>query len=216
MRNPYEVLGISPSATDDEVKKAYRELSRKYHPDSYVNNPLAELAEEKFKEVQQAYEQIMKQRQSGSASRANQGYGYSNAGYGYGNNQAYGDADEQTNLQLQAARNYINARRFREALNVLAGISNRTAMWYYYSSVANMGIGNNIVAVDHARQAANMEPNNMEYVNYANQLQFRGQRYQTTGYGYGRNSYGTGDLCCDLWCADTLCECMGGDLCACL
>lgn len=216
MRNPYEVLGISPNATDDEVKKAYRELSRKYHPDSYVNNPLAELAEEKFKEVQQAYEQIMKQRQSGSASRANQGYGYSNAGYGYGNNQAYGDADEQTNLQLQAARNYINARRFREALNVLAGISNRTAMWYYYSSVANMGIGNNIVAVDHARQAANMEPNNMEYVNYANQLQFRGQRYQTTGYGYGRNSYGTGDLCCDLWCADTLCECMGGDLCACL
>lgn len=216
MRNPYEVLGISPNATDDEVKKAYRELSRKYHPDSYVNNPLAELAEEKFKEVQQAYEQIMKQRQSGSTSRANQGYGYSNAGYGYGNNQAYGDADEQTNLQLQAARNYINARRFREALNVLAGISNRTAMWYYYSSVANMGIGNNIVAVDHARQAANMEPNNMEYVNYANQLQFRGQRYQTTGYGYGRNSYGTGDLCCDLWCADTLCECMGGDLCACL
>ena len=216
MRNPYEVLGISPNATDDEVKKAYRELSRKYHPDSYVNNPLAELAEEKFKEVRQAYEQIMKQRQSGSASRANQGYGYSNAGYGYGNNQAYGDADEQTNLQLQAARNYINARRFREALNVLAGISNRTAMWYYYSSVANMGIGNNIVAVDHARQAANMEPNNMEYVNYANQLQFRGQRYQTTGYGYGRNSYGTGDLCCDLWCADTLCECMGGDLCACL
>ena len=216
MRNPYEVLGISPNATDDEVMNAYRELSRKYHPDSYVNNPLAELAEEKFKEVQQAYEQIMKQRQSGSASRANQGYGYSNAGYGYGNNQAYGDADEQTNLQLQAARNYINARRFREALNVLAGISNRTAMWYYYSSVANMGIGNNIVAVDHARQAANMEPNNMEYVNYANQLQFRGQRYQTTGYGYGRNSYGTGDLCCDLWCADTLCECMGGDLCACL
>ena len=214
MKNPYEVLGVSPNATDDEVKKAYRELSRKYHPDSYVNNPLAELAEEKFKEVQQAYEQIMKQRQSGSTSRANQGYGYNNAGYG--NNQAYGDADEQTNLQLQPVRNYINARRFREALNVLAGISNRTAMWYYYSSVANMGIGNNIVAVDHARQAANMEPNNMEYVNYANQLQFRGQRYQTTGYGYGRNSYGTGDLCCDLWCADTLCECMGGDLCACL
>ena len=214
MKNPYEVLGISPNATDDEVKKAYRELSRKYHPDSYVNNPLAELAEEKFKEVQQAYDQVMKQRQGGGAygSGAN-----SNHSYNYGNNQAYGDAgDEQTNMQLQAARNYINARRFREALNVLAGISNRTAMWYYYSSVANMGIGNNIVAVDHARQAANMEPNNMEYVNYANQLQFRGQRYQTTGYGYGRNSYGTGDLCCDLWCADTLCECMGGDLCACM
>lgn len=211
MKNPYEVLGISPSATDEEVKKAYRELSRKYHPDSYVNNPLAELAEEKFKEVQQAYEQIMKQRQNG-------GGGYSSYNRGYTNtNQSYDyNTDEQTGMQLQAARNYINARRFREALNVLAGIQNRNAMWYYYSSVSNMGIGNNIVALEHARQAAAMEPNNMEYVNYANQLQFRTQRYQTTGYGYGRNSYGTGDLCCDLWCADTLCECMGGDLCACL
>ena len=212
MKSPYEVLGISPSATDDEVKKAYRELSRKYHPDSYVNNPLAELAEEKFKEVQQAYDQIMKQRQNVSAGNASYQRG---SNYGYGN-QSYNTGDEQTNMQLQAARNYINARRFREALNVLDGISNRNAMWYYYSSVANMGIGNNILAVDQARQAAAMEPNNMEYVNYANQLQFRGQRYQTTGYGYGRNSYGTGDLCCDLWCADTLCECMGGDLCACL
>ena len=65
MRNPYEVLGISPSATDDEVKKAYRELSRKYHPDSYANNPLADLAEEKFKQVQEAYNQIMKERENG-------------------------------------------------------------------------------------------------------------------------------------------------------
>lgn len=215
--NPYEVLGISPSATDDEVKKAYRELSRKYHPDSYANNPLADLAEEKFKEVQQAYETIMKQRQNGGGYQGGYGYGGSNRGYGYGGGQSYdAGTDEQTNMQLQAARNYINARRFREAINVLAGIQNRNAMWYYYSSVANMGMGNNIVAVEHARQAAAMEPNNMEYVNYANQLQFRGQRYQTTGYGYGRNSYGTGDLCCDLWCADTLCECMGGDLCACM
>ena len=63
--NPYEVLGISPNASNDEVKKAYRELSRKYHPDSYANNPLAELAEEKFKEVQEAYDQIMKQREGG-------------------------------------------------------------------------------------------------------------------------------------------------------
>ena len=210
MTNPYEVLGISPSATDEEVKKAYRELSRKYHPDSYVNNPLAELAEEKFKEVQQAYEQIMKQRQNGGGySSHNRGYANTNQSYNY-------NTDDQAGMQLQAARNYINARRFHEALNVLNGISNRNAMWYYYSSVANMGIGNNIVAVEHARQAAAMEPNNMEYVNYANQLQFRGQRYQTTGYGYGRNSYSTGDMCCDLWCADTLCECMGGDLCACM
>lgn len=204
--NPYEVLGVSPNASNDEVKKAYRELSRKYHPDSYVDNPLSDLAEEKFKEVQEAYEQIMKQRESGG------GYSYQ-AG---GNSQYSSSSSSQETVELQAARNYINARRFREALNVLAGISNRNAMWYYYSSIANMGIGNNLVAVDHAKQAAAMEPNNMEYVNYANQMQFRGQHYQTQGYGYGRQSYGSGNLCCDLWCLDTMCECMGGDLCACM
>lgn len=205
MSNPYEVLGISPNATNDEVKKAYRELSRKYHPDSYVDNPLSDLAEEKFKEVQEAYDQIMKQREGGFGDYGN-----------YGNPQGSSGGGNQETVELQAARNFINARRFREALNVLSGIPNRTAMWYYYSSIANWGLGNNIVAVDHAKQAAAMEPNNMEYVNYANQLQFRGQRYQTTGYGYGRQSFGTGNLCCDLWCADTLCECMGGDLCSCM
>ena len=174
--NPYEVLGVSPSASNDEVKRAYREMSRKYHPDSYVDNPLSGLAEEKFKEIQEAYDQIMKEREGGFSGS-----------YTGGQQQSYSGGSQET-VELQAARNYINTRRFREALN----------------------------AVDHAKQAAAMEPNNMEYVNYANQLQFRGQRYQNTGYGYGRPSYGTGNLCCDLWCADTLCECMGGDLCSCM
>lgn len=202
--NPYEVLGVSPSASNDEVKRAYREMSRKYHPDSYVDNPLSGLAEEKFKEIQEAYDQIMKEREGGFSGS-----------YTGGQQQSYSGGSQET-VELQAARNYINTRRFREALNVLSNIPNRNAMWYYYSSIANMGLGNNLVAVDHAKQAAAMEPNNMEYVNYANQLQFRGQRYQNTGYGYSRPSYGTGNLCCDLWCADTLCECMGGDLCSCM
>lgn len=204
-RNPYEVLGVPQNASNDEIKKAYRQLSKKYHPDSYVNNPLADLAEEKFKEVQAAYEEIMKQRENG-------GYSY----YSGGGQQSQSTGGSQETVELQAARNYINARRFREALNVLASVTDRNAMWYYYSSVANMGIGNNLVAVEHAKQAAAMEPNNMQYVNYANQMQFRGQHYQNMGNGYGRQSYGTGNLCCDLWCLDTMCECMGGDLCACM
>ena len=204
MNNPYEVLGVPRTATNDEIKKAYRQLCKKYHPDSYVNNPLADMAEEKFKEVQAAYDQIMKERENG-------GYSYSTNGQSYSSS-----SSNQETVELQAARNYINARRFREALNVLANIHNRSAMWYYYSAIANMGIGNNLVAVDHAKQAAAMEPNNMEYVNFANQMQFRGQHYQTTGQGYGRQSYGTGNLCCDLWCLDTMCECMGGDLCSCM
>lgn len=201
MNNPYEVLGVPRTASNDEVKKAYRQLCKKYHPDSYVNNPLADLAEEKFKEVQAAYEQIMKEREQG-------GYSYSANGNTSGN--------EQETVELQAVRNFINSRRFQEALRVLSDIPNRTAMWYYYSAIANMGIGNNLVAVEHAKQAAAMEPNNKEYVNFANQMQFRAQHYQGMGSGYGRQSYGTGNLCCDLWCLDTMCECMGGDLCSCM
>lgn len=201
VNNPYEVLGVPRNASNDEIKKAYRQLCKKYHPDSYVDNPLADLAEEKFKEIQTAYEQIMKERESG-------GYSYSAGGQT--------QSTSQETAELQAARNFINNRRFHEALNVLSNIDNRNAMWYYYSAIANMGIGNNLVAVDHAKQAAAMEPNNPEYVNFANQMQFRGRQYQNMGYGYGRQTYGTGNLCCDLWCMDTMCECMGGDLCSCM
>lgn len=205
--NPYQVLDVSPSASNEEIKKAYRELSRKYHPDSYINNPLADLAEEKFKEVQEAYEQIMKERENGSQG----GYYYGQSSY------EYGSQDET--IEMQTVHNYINAGRYRDALNVLSGIGLRSARWYYYSAAANAGIGNNIIALEHARQAVNMEPNNPEYQKLLNQMEWQGQRYQDTRYnngnGYGRG-YDMGNFCCDLWCADTLCECMGGDLCSCI
>ncbi len=203
--NPYDVLGVSPNASNDEIKKAYRELTRKYHPDSYVDNPLADLAEEKFKEVQEAYDRIMKEREGGRR----RGFG--------GQSGQYYDYSSDSSVEFQAVRNFINARRFRDALNALSGIPARNAEWYYYSSVANMGLGNNIVAVDHARQAAAMEPGNMQYVNYANQLQYQSTQYQNSGNGYGRkHTIGTGNICCDLWCLDSICECFGGDLCKCM
>ena len=205
VNNPYDVLGVPRTATNDEIKKAYRQLSKKYHPDSYVDNPLADLAEEKFKEVQAAYEQIMKERQNGTSA----------SGPRYTGGGSYSSSSQEP-AEFQPVRNYIMARRYREALGLLDGISNRCAAWYYYSALANMGIGNNLVAVDHAKQAAAMDPNNPEYVNFANQIQFRGQQYQSSGYGYGRPTFGTGNLCCDLWCLDTMCECMGGDLCLCM
>ena len=141
--DPYKILGVSPNASDDEIKKAYRELSRKYHPDANSGNPLADLAEEKFKDVQTAYSRIMDMRSGKSAdgySRGTQGYSQETQNYGQGYNQNY----------------------------------NR-------------------------------------------------QRYEQYGSGYGRGPYGnnldncsTGNICCDLWCADSLCECMGGDLCSCI
>lgn len=208
IKDPYQVLGVSPNASNDEIKKAYRELSRKYHPDSYADNPLAELAEEKFKEIQEAYDQIMKERES-------------SYNYGYGRPNDY--ADESS--ELYTVYNYLASQRYQEALNALNSINQRTARWYYYSAIANAGLGNNIVAADHAAQAVNMDPYNTEYQKLLNQLewqnrQYQERRYNNTGYGYGggynkNDSCGTGNICCDLWCADQLCECMGGDLCSC-
>ena len=221
------MLGVSPSASDDEIKKAYRDLTRKYHPDANVDNPQADLAEEKFKEVQEAYDMIMKERASGNTGGYSYGggsnssyggsssYGYGNTGGGYGNYQS-----AQQDPRLQAAVNYINSRRYREALNTLDQVPERSALWYYLSGCANAGLGNNVLARDHAAQAVNMEPNNLQYRQLLNQLDFSSRRYQNSpygnGYGAGGSTCGTGNMCCDLFIADQLCECMGGDLCSCM
>lgn len=197
INDPYSVLGISPSATNDEVKRAYRDLSRKYHPDSYAGNPLSGLAEEKFKEVQEAYNQIMQEREGGQS--------YGGASY---------RQSQDTSPEMATVYSHINARRYEEALNLLYRIPDRTARWYYLSAAANAGIGNNIQAQNDARTAVNMEPNNPEYRQLLNQLQWSGQRYQTTQRQSGMPT--TGNCCCDLWIADSCCECMGGDLCSCI
>ncbi|MGN1206554.1 MAG: J domain-containing protein [Eubacterium sp.] len=232
MNDPYQILGVTRDASDREIKKAYRDLSRKYHPDSYAGKSEAEanMAAEKFKQVQEAYNRIVDER-SGKSTGSYGGYG-GFGGFGAGQGRQNYSEDEQ---HMMAAMNYIRARRYNEALNVLNGISNRNAAWYYYSSIANMGLGNNNIALDQARQATDMEPGNMQYRQYYQQLQngggvyggspfgtpfgggYGGGSYGGYGsYGGGYNSCGTGNLCCDLWCADTLCECMGGDLCGCM
>ena len=214
-KNPYDVLGVPQNASDDEIKRAYRDLTRKYHPDANVNNPLADLAEEKFKEVQEAYDEIMKQRSQGGG-----GYSYGGGSYGSGNSSGGGSYNGPQDAEMQAVFNYINTRRYREALNLLDRMPNRNAMWYYASGFANAGIGNNVLAREHAAQAVNMEPNNVQYRQLLNQLDWSSRRYQSSPYGRGYNtggsSCGTGNLCCDLWLADSLCECMGGDLCSCM
>ena len=211
MRDPYEVLGVSRNASQEEIKKAYRELSRKYHPDSYADNPLADLAEEKFKEVQEAYQQIMNGQAGRSGDNGYRGYGntYQNNTYNQsGNGQMFVDV-----------RNMLNARRYNEALNILRPMGNRTAEWHYCYAVASLGIGNNSDAMEHAIQAANMEPGNTEYGSFLRHLQNQNSRYQQRPIYQNRSGNGsccTGDACCDLWLADTCCECMGGDICSCM
>ena len=159
MRNPYEVLGVSPGATDEEIKKAYRKLSRQYHPDANVNSPHPEIAEEKFKEVQQAYTQIMKEKQQGYAGGYQNGSAQSGpygAYGGYGGFGGFGGFDfngqsEQRSQQndpvnMQAALNYIRNGYYKEALHALNDIpaGQRSARWYFFSAVANQGAGNNV------------------------------------------------------------------------
>lgn len=118
INNPYDVLGVPQNASDDEIKRAYRDLTRKYHPDANVNNPLADLAEEKFKEVQEAYDSIMKERENGGNN-----YGY---GFGGGARQSSSYSGSQ-DTEMQAVYNFINNRRFQEALNLLNRMPNRNA-----------------------------------------------------------------------------------------
>lgn len=212
--NPYQVLGVSQNASDEEIKKAYRTLSRKYHPDANLNNPNKEQAEERFKQVQQAYDQIMKEKQQGY-SYAGNGYNTGSAGsstYGYGGNRTYGSGYGNQNAdspKLQAAANFIMNRSYGEALNVLNDIAyaERGAKWYYLSAMANAGTGNNITAQEHANRAVQLEPSNMEYRQFLQHLQFGGTWYQNRGEEYERPYSGTGNWCLSMLLLNLFCNC---------
>lgn len=213
---PYQILGISRNATDEEVKKAYRQLSRRYHPDANVGAPNVDQIEEKFKEIQQAYRQIMDEREHGNTSGGTYGQGPFGAGPnayggsygGYGHNRSsgtYGYAGED-GVKMQAAANYINNRCFSEALNVLSAVGSKTAQWYYFSAMANAGMGNNINAQNLAEQAVALEPENAEYRQFLQQLQFGGNWYSSMGNAYGSPAAG-GNLCMNLCMLNLFCSC---------
>ena len=197
MLDPYSVLGVSRDASMDEIKKAYRKLSRQYHPDANINNPNKEEAEEKFKQVQQAYDQIVREREQGASQSSWSGE------FGGG----YQTQDDQRSMEMRAAANYINAAHYQEALNVLNRMTERNGQWYYYHAVANAGAGNTASAMEDARRAVDMEPNNMQYQQLYQQLQSGGQWYwnQGNGYGYERPGNGFGNCCCQCLCMNMLC-----------
>lgn len=243
MTDPYQVLGVSRSASDEEIKKAYRSLSRKYHPDANVNNPNKEQAEEKFKQVQQAYDQIMKEKQQGtygynssSSGRASYGgrsygstgrsaYGEDDFGddpfggfgpfggfygrYFYGNRSGAGSSAGNDSPKLQAAFNYIRNQAYGEALHVLSEIplSERQGRWYYYSAMANQGIGSTATAIEHIQRAVDLEPSNTEYRQFQQYMQGGGTWYTNMGNSYERPYSNYGRFCMNLLLAELLCSC---------
>ena len=209
MFDPYSVLGVSRDASDEEIKKAYRKLSRKYHPDANINNPNKEQAEEKFKEVQQAYEQIMKEKEYGSS--------YGNAGGYYGGftgrqNSTYQDEEA---IRRQAAANYIQSRHFQEAMNVLSSLKQRNGEWYYLSAMANMGLGNNVNALEDIRTAVNLEPDNVQYRMFLQRMEGGGTWYQEQQNPFGGMPSDGSDYGMKLCLANLACNlcCPGGMFC---
>ena len=174
--DPYKVLGVSRDASDEEIKRAYRQLAKKYHPDL---NPGDAEAARKMREVNAAYEQIKDPDKA--AQSASGGYNpYGSSAYGY---DPFGSHRQSSGPSYQqAATQYIRFGRYREALNTLEAASQRDARWYYLSALANDGLGNQVTALEHIRRAVSMEPDNPEYLQTRRTVESGGTAYrQRTG-----------------------------------
>lgn len=221
MKDPYEVLGLKRGASEDEVKKAYRKLSRKYHPDANINNPHADQAEEKFKEVQAAYRSIMEgdtgSSYGSSGSSSYGGYGSAGGfggfgGFGFGGDafrraRNEGGGMSQDDSHLAAAQNFIMNRMYKEALRTLEDIGDRSGRWYYLSALANLGAGNQATAAEHIDRAIAMEPNNYEYRQAKQRMNSGSDWYVQRGASYGMPNVRADSACADMCLATMLCNC---------
>ena len=173
--DPYKILGVSRDASDDEIKRAYRHLAKKYHPD---RNPGDAEAAKKMQQVNAAYEQIK------NPEKAQSSTGYS----GYGSYDPFGGYQQRPQQDgdsyQQAAYNYIRFGRYREALNALQNCTQKDARWYYLSALANYNLGNQVTALEHIRRAVSMEPDNQEYLYTLEQMEHGGATYRRTADNY--------------------------------
>ncbi len=206
--NPYEVLGVPEDADEAEIKRAYRELVKKYHPDKYVNNPLADLASEKLKEINKAYDMLTNKTASGN----NTGYGSqrTNGGYSAGN------------TSFATVRSLISRGLFAQAEAMLASLP-QNAEWNYLMGLCRIRAGWYNAGIEFIRKATEMDPGNAEYRNTLNNIMNSNSGYRRVNTSYGGGCFPCcfgGDSVCDtcfgLFCLDSCCECMGGDCISCM
>ena len=215
--DPYKILGIPNTATEEEVKTAYRELAKKYHPDNYADSPLADLANEKMQEINEAYDSIIT---SMRANKGGTGAGQANNGYSYG---AAGQQSYKSS-NLSDIRRLIQQNRLVEAEELLDGIpaGSRDGEWYFLKGSVYFQRGWLDDAMNHFSTACRLSPNNPEYRAAMNRMMWQRQGNMGSPNGPYRtgnmpNSGGCSacDMCSGLICADCCCECCGGDLIPC-
>jgi len=207
LKNPYEVLGIREGASEDEIKAAYRELVKKYHPDQYQNNPLAKLAEEKLREINEAYDYLMKN--ASARNNAQAGGSRSYDGRGWNRNDG--------NDFFSQVKSHINSGNIKLAEDMLDSAGRRPAEWYYLKGLIFMRKGWYDEAYNHLQRAVNMDPSNYEYRSALDRMTVSYNTYRGNSYrrGFTKNENDLCTFCQWLWCADCLCECAGGDLIKC-
>lgn len=209
MNDPYSILGISPNASDDEVKKAYRDLARKYHPDNYHDNPLSDLAQEKMKEINEAYDAITKQRSGGSFNGGGSAWQRAGTNTGYQSGRTSGSAGIYAEI-----RTAINTGDIQRAERLLNSVSDRGAEWSFLMGSLCYRKGWLDEAGRYFQNAVNMDPANHEYRQALAYMNSGGSAYRASG-GRGVAGMDNCDCCTSLICADCCCECMGGDLIPC-
>lgn len=207
MTNPYNVLGVNEGATNEEIRAAYLSLVKKYHPDKYTDPDMKQLANEKLKEINEAYDQLTKNPGKTASS------GYSGAAYGAGGHGGSYSGPEAD--RFVRARSLINAGNLDGAKTILDSIQTRNAEWYYLYGIIYLRQGWYDKAREFLGRAYRTEPGNAEYAQAYNTLRYTGNPYsrprQSTSYG----NCSACDICSGLMCADCCCECMGGDLIRC-
>lgn len=207
MTNPYKVLGVNEGATNEEIRAAYLSLVKKYHPDKYTDPDMKQLANEKLKEINEAYDQLTKNPGKTASS------GYSGAAYGAGGHGGSYSGPEAD--RFIRTRSLINAGNLDGAKTILDSIQTRNAEWYYLYGIIYLRQGWYDKAREFLGRAYRTEPGNAEYAQAYNTLRYTGNPYsrprQSTSYG----NCSACDICSGLMCADCCCECMGGDLIRC-